>query len=203
MSTTSVKEDSQALYQEPIFYEEQKKPTDKLGLLRLKHGLTKEQIRVLIQFANQDEKVKTYTFDPQRFKDKEAFNKWQKKGRSIYAMEGHDGRLLGIAWFGKSIFPEVKLRPEFKGLDGNYYGITLAIRIYGEARGLNLAKKLTAAALTGYLKSDDYKKDGGNGIWLETSQDNQAAVRTYLTLFTQVTDANKWENCHDIRSTKN
>jgi len=156
MSTTPVEEDSQSLYHEPIFYEEQKKPTDELGMLRVKHGLTKEQIRQLIQFANQDKKIKKYTSDPQRFKDKEAFRKWQKKGRSIYAMEGHDGRLLGIAWFGKSIFPEVKLRPEFKDLDSNYYGITLAIRIYGEARGLNLAKKLTAAALTAYLKSDDW-----------------------------------------------
>jgi len=189
--TAPVEENSQALYQEPSFYGEHNKPTDNLGLLRVKHGLTEEQINQLIQFANHDDLVKKHSSDSRRFKDREAFNKWLGKGRSIYAMEAHDGRLLGIVWFGKSIFPEAKLKPEFKDLDTDYYGITFALRIYGEARGQKIAKKLTAAAFTAYLKSEDYKEAGGNGFWLETSQDNKAGVKTYLPLFTQVSDANE------------
>ncbi|PIR62145.1 MAG: hypothetical protein COU65_04885, partial [Candidatus Pacebacteria bacterium CG10_big_fil_rev_8_21_14_0_10_42_12] len=71
------------------------------------------------------------------------------------------------------------------------YGVTFAIRLYGKARGKGLAKKITDITLSAYMKSDDYRAAGSNGFWLETSETNLAAVNTYNTLFTQVSDSNE------------
>jgi ribosomal protein S18 acetylase RimI-like enzyme len=165
----------QALYREEQFYQRKNEPTDELGLLRVCYGLT-------------DKVVGKYSSDARRFKDRASYDKWFAKGRSIYSMVDGQGKLLGIIWFGASSFPEVTLKPEFSSLNTADYSVTFALRIYDEARGHGIAKKLTAAASTAYLSSEDYQEAGGNGIWLETSEENGAAVKTYSTLFTQVSE---------------
>lgn len=178
----------QALYRELDFYQKENEPTDDLELLTVNKGLTDDQINQLIQYANTDKVVAAHSSDPQRFKNREKYDNWLEKGRFIYSMVDNKEKLLGIVWFGKSIFPNIKLNSEFSDLDTESYGITFALRIYDEARGNNIAKKLTAAAFTAYLASEDYRNAGGNGIWLETSEENVAAVKTYNTLFKQVSD---------------
>lgn len=177
----------EALYKDKDFYTK-KEPIESTEILSVTQGLTESQIKQLIGYSNDDEVVGAYSSDPRRFKDREAFDKWLSKGRSIYALNDKDGSLLGIVWFGKAAFPDNKLRKEFENIDKDYYSITFALRMYEGARGKGLAKKLTASAFTAYLRSDDYKQAGGQGIWLETSQENTAAVKTYETLFTQVSD---------------
>lgn len=170
------------------FYQKENDPTDDLGLLTVNEGLTNDQIDQLIHYATTDKVVGAYSSDPRRFKDREAYDNWLRKRHSIYSMVDNEGKLLGIVWFGKSSFPDIKLKSEFANLNTKSYGITFALRIYDEARGNNIAKKLTAATFTVYLASEDYHSAGGNGIWLETSEENVAAVKTYNTLFTQVSD---------------
>lgn len=178
----------QGHYQETDFYTSQEAPTDDLGLLSIREGLSEKHIEQLVTFANTDSAIAEQTSDPKRFKDHEAYNKWLEKERSIYSLTDNEGNLLGIVWFGRSSFPDVKLRQEFTNLDPSTYRVTFALRVFDQARGKNIAKKLTAAAITAYLSSAEYKATGG-GIWLETSENNVAAVKTYHPLFTQVSDA--------------
>ena len=165
--------------------------TDDLGQLSINEGLAEKQIEQLIDYANTDELVGKNTSDPHRFENREAYDDWFRSGRSIYSITDSEGNLLGIVWFGKKAFPTVTLKPEFEDLDTDLYGVTFAIRLYGKARGKGLAKKITDITLSAYMKSDDYRAAGSNGFWLETSETNLAAVNTYNTLFTQVSDSNE------------
>lgn len=133
--------------------------------MRIRKRLSEKNIEQLIDFAGNDEMVKKFTSDAKRFKDKESFKIWLKKGRKIYSLIDEKGDLMGISWFGK---------------EGE--GFTLALRIYGEARGKGLGFKFLKKTMNDFMKSSVYDKEENKSWWLETSKDNIAAIKIYEKL---------------------
>ena len=137
----------------------------------IKKGILDKQIDQLIEYSLTDESVGKFTSDRERFKDRQAFNEWQQKGREIFTLNNKNNDLVGIIWIGQKV-KEISNK--------NYYN-TFAIRIYGEARGKGLGL-------------DFMKKAIGNkkGIWLECSADNLPAGSLYKKFgFKQVTEADE------------
>lgn len=140
-------------------------------------GITEKQIEQLINFANTDPEVKKFTSDSNRFRDREAFDKWRKKDRVVYTLTDKSGDLLGILWFGKKSLP-IGFSEKFDPKD---YTITFAIRTYGDARGKGLAKPFMRQVFNHFSPKQ--------GVWLETSIDNKPALVVYERFgFKQVTD---------------
>lgn len=141
-------------------------------------GITEKQIEQLINFANTDPEVKKFTSDSKRFRDREAFDKWRKKDRVVYTLTDKSGDLLGILWFGKKEIPRKDFTLKFNPQD---YKVTFGIRTYGKARGKGLARPFMLKAFN-YFSSKE-------GVWLETSGDNIAAVRAYTNFgFQKITE---------------
>lgn len=157
-----------------------------LGPLRINSGLTNHQIQQLIQYSNTDQAIKKYSSDQDRFKNRAAYNHWFAQGKSIYSMQNEQNKLLGLVWFGSSSLPRIKLKATYSHLPTGHYQLTFALRVYDQARGRGLAKKLTAMSLTIYLNSEIYRQMEPNGIWLETFKHNLAAVKTYSPFFKQI-----------------
>ncbi|MDA1079804.1 MAG: GNAT family N-acetyltransferase [bacterium] len=156
--------------------------------MQLTKGISEKQIDQLIQYSSSDEVVAAFTSDPERFKDRAAYDAWLQKGRTIYTLGDEEGNLLGIVWLGRSPFPKVELKPEFVNLDTSSCDITVALRIYGKARGKGLAKSVLSEGIKNYLDSAAHQADGGGNLWLETSADNIAAIKTYEVLFEKVSE---------------
>lgn len=148
-----------------------------LGALSIATGLTDKHIEQLIYYANSDAALRT-TSDPKRFKDKESFNIWLQKGRTIYVLTNSDGDLLGVMWFGGKEMPaEVDIPNETRF----QYGVTFAIRTYGLARGKHLANTFMDKTFAAYKQTEEYNGITKKGIWLETSANNIPAVKAYTT----------------------
>jgi ribosomal protein S18 acetylase RimI-like enzyme len=155
--------------------------TDNLGLLVVRSEITDKQIDQLITYANSDQEVILNTSDPTRFKDKQSFDKWKEKGRSIYIMtdQVENGNLLGIIWFGKDHLPDKNYPDNLTNDEKSRYGFTFAIRVYDKARGLRLSQKFMSAAFDSFKRTNLFRESQNNSIWLETSADNLAAVSAY------------------------
>jgi len=137
---------------------------------KIEKGISEKQIDQLLEYSLLDESVNKFTSDRERFKDRQAFNEWRKKGREITVMTNDDGDLLGIFWEGFKEMP----------LGDKKYNKTFAIRIYGEARGKGLS--------LGFMENCMKEK----GYWLETSDDNLAAKALYSKFgFKQVGEVDK------------
>ncbi len=154
---------------------------------QLIEGITEKQITQLIEYSTTDPVVQKFSSDAKRFQNRTAFDTWLKKGRSIYTLVNKSGDLVGIVWIGKSAFPKCKFLPEQNSLQTKNYPFTFAIRLYGEARGKGLAKTVTKTALSKFAQTKEYQMTG-SGFWLEVSHDNTAAIKTYQSLFIQVSD---------------
>ena len=59
------------------------------------------------------------------------------------------------------------------------YGITFAIRLYKDARGIGYAKTFMKNAIEKYKETDEYKNNPEKGVWLVTNSDNLPAIKTY------------------------
>lgn len=148
--------------------------TKELGVLTIASGISEEQIAQLIDYSNEDLDVIKNTDDQRRFKDRNAFNEWLKKGRKFFTLVDKEKKLLGIIWYGRKDIPQ---RPEYtERIDISKYNYTLAIRLYWKARGKHLAEKFMRITFDFFMKSppDDFK-----GLWLETSTGNVSAVKAY------------------------
>lgn len=140
--------------------------------LKITDGITSSQIQDLINYSNTDGLILKTTRDNTRFKDKSAYDSWSKKNRKIYTITDEADKLLGIIWFGVEKIPS-----EVSG--ENKYGITFAIRIYGDARGHGNAKPFLQEAFRRYKETSEYKENPAKGFWLETNSDNLPAVAAY------------------------
>lgn len=160
-----------------------------LGGLNVNKGITEALINEVIWYANTDSEIKKFTSDFKRFKDRESSRNWLKKGRIIYTLTSGE-RLLGLIWLGEEIMPS---DGQFiRDINEQEYGVTFAIRIYGEARGKHLASKFINIVLNAFVKSADFNKFKKKGIWLEASADNAAAVKVYTRIgFRLVTKADE------------
>jgi len=128
-------------------------------------GLDEKNLDQLIEYTMTDESVAKFTSDRKRFCSPEGYREWLKKGRTIYCMVDDKGDLTGITWF---------------GFEGD--GFTLAIRVYGSARGKGLALGFLKETMERYKKTDEYKGQKNKRFWLEVSKDNVAAMKTYEKL---------------------
>lgn len=148
---------------------------------KFKKGITEDQIEQLVKYAQTDPDVINNTADTTRFKDKETFKEWIKiKNATIYTLSDSEQHLLGIVWVHPKPFPERDFTREFNPSD---YPETIAIRMYGEARGKGLAFDFIKKAIQDYGKVN---------MWAETTQDNSAAVKLSHKLgFEQVSKADE------------
>lgn len=133
--------------------------------MKIKKELSKRNIGQLISYANNDEVVKKYTSDFKRFRDQESFKKWLEKGREIYCLVDENDNLMGISWF---------------GVEGE--GFTLALRMYGEARGKGLGYEFLKKTMDDFMKGENYQRAENQEWWLETSKENIAAIKIYEKL---------------------
>jgi ribosomal protein S18 acetylase RimI-like enzyme len=158
--------------------------------------LTDKHIDQLIAYSTdtEDEGVQNNTSDKKRFKDREAVLHWREKGRSTTIITNDEGDLLGLSWMGAEDIHvgESDLQTDFviatetretvRAFNPSQYGVTFAIRVYGEARGKGLSSRLTKRAERQFKKTDAYKAllvDGKIHPWLEVSAENTPAVRSY------------------------
>lgn len=141
--------------------------------LILRSVITLEQIEELIYFSNHDPEVIKDTSDFKRFADKEAFERWRAKGRALYILSNNEGRLKGIFWVGLKLIPEKEFTKLVQPQD---FGITVAMRIYGDVRAKGVGQPFAEASLREYFKQ---RKDDMNGFWLEASGDNLAIQRIF------------------------
>jgi ribosomal protein S18 acetylase RimI-like enzyme len=145
-----------------------------LGDYKINKGVSEKQIAQLINYAATDEGLK-YTSDPRRFKDKESFDNFSRDILAYYTLVDNQDNLLGIIWFHNL---DLYLNQE----NPSDYGISFAIRLYGEARGKGLSGEFTKKVLEDFYGSEEYKNHPHPKIWLSVSPENEAAVNLYRKL---------------------
>ena len=110
----------------------------------------------------------------ERFSSRKKFEKWRKKGRIIYTLVNQKGNLAGITWFG------VK--------DG---GWTLAVRLYGRARGKGWSYDFLKNSIEKLVKTDSYIESSIKTWWLECSEGNISGRKLYEKLGFVLTEKGK------------
>jgi GNAT superfamily N-acetyltransferase len=133
----------------------------------VQQGILDCQTDQLIEYSYTDSEIQKFTSDKTRFADKNSFHQWLLKGRIIYTLTDKDKNLLGIIWFGQK-------NPPLEGIKANF---TFAIRIYGPARGQGLSQEFMKITFKDLLINQP--KSHITGFWLETGNDNLAAIHTY------------------------
>ena len=145
---------------------------------KLKKQLEKKQIRQLLEISQFDSLIKKFTSDEKRFKDLVSFKTWSKHTPDKFVFLDEEDNLIALVWFSHKKMP-ISGFAEFNW--------SLALRVYGEARGKGLAKEFLDLALTIFKKQSPDRK-----IWLSTSFDNLAAIKTYQKLgFKKVSEPNE------------
>lgn len=152
--------------------------------LRIYQGITDMQVAQLINFTNTDALVQRNTSDVNRFKDLRTYERWRSKGRTVYTLADEGQTLLGIIWLGNEPLPEKTFLFPLNLLD---FTTTLAMRIYGDARGKGIAKAFLIPTLRHFICQREGSKNS-SGIWIETSVDNTPVLRSFSSVgFTQAT----------------
>lgn len=142
----------------------------------VKIGISIKNIKQLLKYSKNDPLIDKFTNDKERFGDIHSFKRWLSKGRIIYTLIDKESDLKGIIWFGKKSIPEKVFIRDFVNSD---YGITFAVRIYGEVRGMGYGMEFMNKAFLKFYKNSFFRKAKHQGIWLEVSYDNINAVNLY------------------------
>lgn len=119
----------------------------------------------LVQRSTDADIIKWTPRDHQeRFANQEAADAWfhRVSPRVVYSLY-HVSELAGVIWYSQAPRTDI---PE------NY---TMAIRLYGPARGQHLATPLLLATEEDFVQATE----DVTGIWLETDVNNEAAKRSY------------------------
>jgi len=124
-----------------------------------------KQIQQLLSYSQNDPLVLRYTSDKKRFADLPSFHKWNEKTPHKYIFTDEADNLLALVWFSHKKIPVAGYKD---------YQWSLALRIYGKSRGKGLAKEFINLALENFRAKFPDRK-----IWLSTSADNLAAIKTY------------------------
>jgi GNAT superfamily N-acetyltransferase len=144
--------------------------------LKVVEGLSDELIEQLINYSNNDDRVKEYTSDAKRFKNRTTYNKWREKKRAIYAMADVDDKLLGVSWFGEKLYPYMG---GSRHLSTRKYPFTFAIRVYGRLRGKRMARWFMNEVFARFYKKLIYKKHVNKGFWVDVYKRNLPAIKLY------------------------
>lgn len=149
-----------------------------LDSYHLNFSFTDKQIKQLINYSSTDPLVLQFTSDAKRFKNLSTFEAWLGKNPSYFVFSDKGENLIALVWFSHKKMP-ISGFAEFNW--------SLALRVYGEARGKGLAKEFLNLALTIFKNQSPDRK-----IWLATSFDNLAAIKTYQKLgFKKVSEPNE------------
>jgi GNAT superfamily N-acetyltransferase len=145
------------------------------NLESVKEGITDEQILKLIEYSKSDPVIQKFTSDLRRFPDKESFKSWSSDAK-IYTLVLENNTLAGFIWFRKKSIP-VEFDSDL--VDSLEYGVTVAVRLYKDARGKGLLKPFLETAIQNFKATDDYKESSSKGIWLLTSEENTQAQAAF------------------------
>jgi RimJ/RimL family protein N-acetyltransferase len=129
--------------------------------LQTKKGLSESQIKKLIYYSNHDPKIKRFTHDYVRFRNKKSFDSWINDDTRIFTLTNTNDDLLGIIW----IKPKINKYSKYQH--------TFAIRIYKPIRGKGYSYDFAKNVLS-TLKTE--------GLWLSTNIENIAAIKLYNKL---------------------
>jgi ribosomal protein S18 acetylase RimI-like enzyme len=148
--------------------------------LKIKEGISNNQIDQLVKFANEDEQIVKLTSDFRRFRTREMADQWFTEVKpQVYVLEDQNQNLKGIIWFDDLPI----LKDEYTvNFDITEYQLTFAIRLYDDARGKGLAKNFFEECLRRLKESDYYKKLECKGLWLTTKPENIGAIALYEKL---------------------
>lgn len=141
------------------------------------------------QLINKSRELNIVKYTPKdstkRFVDREHFDKWLNKGRTVHWLLSKSDDLAGIIWYGKADFPDgvnYDPKPEY----------TFAIRLYDGYQGHGLAVPFMKQSLKIF---DSDSRDSGEvlqSIWLQTDVDNGAAIHVYSKVgYREITRDNK------------
>ena len=113
----------------------------------------------------------------ERFSSVELAHEWyQKASRRVVYSLFRAAELAGVVWYSQAVRPDI---PD------NY---TMAIRLYGPAKGRRLASPLLLATEQDLIDNTN----DVTGIWLETDIENEAAKRSYSRAgYTEVSRDNR------------
>lgn len=145
-----------------------------LNEYKINKGLTDNQINQLISYSISDPELK-YTSDAKRFKDRDGYEEFSTHILAYYALVDDADNLLGIIWFDDTDLYLNQQNP-------SEFGISFAIRLYGEARGKGLAMPFSKKVMEDFKQSEAYKNHPHSKFWLSVSPENQAAVNLYRKL---------------------
>lgn len=149
--------------------------------IKIKQGLTPNQINQLITFTNADAQVLQFTSDSQRFSNKKTFNSWLKNGKYMYSLVNINDNLLGIVWFSEK-------QPPVEFANSQKYRFTVAIRIYGESRGKGFSKQFLNFSIKHFQKTPEYLSLKQTGLWVVIDKGNVPSLKLHESLkFKQVT----------------
>lgn len=144
---------------------------DGVGKFSVHRDLSEDIIERIINFSTDEEDValQENTSDKKRFKDREAFDEWLKKGRSTFVLSDSENNIAAFIWYGERNPPET-IEENSKSWD------TIAFRAYEPYRGKGIMRPFSEYVLS------IWKENTGRKMWLEVHKDNVPGIRLYEKL---------------------
>jgi hypothetical protein len=117
-----------------------------------------------------DEQLRIMTRDHLRFSTHDQLEHWLRGDHSALCLQDVSGTLFGILWIGPKLMPvrDDYLDPRFSRGEGP--DVTLAIRLYGAARGRHMSLAFAEHAIERLVACGS----ASNGLWFETRVENRA-----------------------------
>ncbi|MBI2022790.1 GNAT family N-acetyltransferase [Candidatus Daviesbacteria bacterium] len=136
-------------------------------------GISDSQIEQLLIFTHTDPEIRKFTSDFSRFPDKSSFDSWEKD-KFLYTLSNNSGDLLGFIWIEQKQLPV-----EAENVSPKKYGLTIAVRTYGKARGKGYFKPFLEKVLTYFKQKEEYEQISDNGFWISIAKENIPSQKAF------------------------